>query len=110
MMVPTRPPAETWVKPPTSDVLMNLARVLSKYVNSDRIFIIDYIERGEFHIDRNDPVNSLLSILKIQPMTIEQVMDVIRRNNLDMEILDKIRSLTREVTFNGIKYLVYSGE
>ncbi len=25
---------------------MNLARVLSKYINSDRIFIIDYIERG----------------------------------------------------------------
>ncbi len=67
------------------------------------------MREGEFHIDRNDPVSSLLGILKIQPMTIDQVMDVIRRNNLDMEILDKIRSLTKEVTFNGIKYLVYSG-
>ncbi|ADN50790.1 radical SAM protein [Vulcanisaeta distributa] len=108
IMVPTRPPAESWVKPPTSDVLINLARVLSRYVNSDRIFIIDYIERGEFHIDRNDPVNSLLGILKIQPMTIEQVMDVIKRNNLDMSILDEIRNFTKEVVFNGIKYLVYS--
>ncbi|WP_252900897.1 hypothetical protein [Vulcanisaeta sp. JCM 14467] len=110
MMVPTRPPAEPWVKPPTSDVLVGLAKVLSRYVNSDRIFIIDYVERGEFHIDKNDPVNSLLGILKVQPMTVEQVMDVIRRNNLDMEILDRIRSLTKEVVFNGITYLVYSSE
>ncbi|BDR91535.1 radical SAM protein [Vulcanisaeta souniana] len=108
MMAPTRPPAESWVKPPASDVLINLARVLSRYVNSDRIFIIDYIERGEFHIDMDDPVNSLLGILKIQPMTIEQVMDVIKRNNLDMSILDEIRNFTKEVVFNGIKYLVYS--
>ncbi len=110
LMVPTRPPAEPWVMPPTSEALITFAKVLSKYVNSDRIFIIDYIERGEFHIDKNDPVNSLLGILRIQPMTVEQVMDVIRRNNLDMAILDYVRKFTKEVMFNGIKYLVYSSE
>ena len=110
VMVPTRPPAEAWVKPPTSSTLIMFANTLSRYINSDRIFIIDYIERGDFHVDKEDPLNSLLSILKMQPMTMEQVMSIIERNKLDASILDSLRGMTKEVVFNGVKYLVYSGE
>ncbi|MGC8571042.1 MAG: radical SAM protein [Caldivirga sp.] len=110
VMIPTRPPAESWVKPPESNALITFAKNLSRYVNSDKVFIIDYVESGEFHIDKSDPLNSLLNILRVQPMTVEQVMNVIERNKLDPLILDSVRSLTKEVTFNGIKYLVYSSE
>jgi len=109
LMVPTRPPAEPWVKPPTSETLIKFANTISKYINKDRIFIIDYIERGEFYIDKNDPLSSILNILKVQPMTIEQIMDIIKRNKLEPGIVDELRKFVKEVVFNGTKYLVYSG-
>jgi len=89
--------------------LIKFANTISKYINKDRIFIIDYIERGEFYIDKNDPLSSILNILKVQPMTIEQIMDIIKRNKLEPGIVDELRKFVKEVVFNDIKYLVYSG-
>jgi wyosine [tRNA(Phe)-imidazoG37] synthetase (radical SAM superfamily) len=109
LMVPTRPPAEPWVKPPVSEILIKFASIISKYINKDRVFIINYIERGEFYVDKHDPLNSLLNILKVQPMTIDQILNIIKSNNLEPYIIDEVRKFTKEVEFNNIKYLVYSG-
>jgi hypothetical protein len=36
-------------------------------------------------------------------------MDIIKRNKLEPGIVDELRKFVKEVVFNDIKYLVYSG-
>ena len=102
IMVPTRPPAEPWVTPPDSQKILEAGKILSKYVNN--VYIIDYIERGEFYVDKDNPVNGILNILKIQPMTEEEIKDISSKYNVN---IDNIKEKAREVVFNGIKYFVY---
>lgn len=104
IMVPTRPPAETWANPPSSENIMLAANIFSKYVNREKIYIIDYIERGEFFVDKNSPVESILNILKIQPMTEREVLDVCKTYNVS---INEISGKVKEIIFNGIKYYVY---
>ena len=104
IMVPTRPPAEPWAISPSSERIMKAAEIISQYVDKNKVYIIDYIERGEFYVDPKDPFNGILNILKIQPMTEDEVEILCKKYNVE---INKIKSIAREVVFNGVKYFIY---
>jgi len=104
IMVPTRPPAEPWAVSPSSESIMKAAEIFSQHVDKNKIYIIDYIERGEFYVDPNSPFEGILNVLKIQPMTEEEAESLCKKYNVD---INKIKSISKEVLFNGVKYFIY---
>ncbi|ARM75590.1 radical SAM protein [Acidianus manzaensis] len=104
VMVPTRPPAESWALSPSSENIIKAANIFSKYIDKNKIYVIDYIERGQFYVDKSSPKEGILNILKIQPMTEEEVLNLCKVYNIS---IDDILSTVKEVVFNGVKYYVY---
>ncbi|AWR96950.1 radical SAM protein [Acidianus sulfidivorans JP7] len=104
IMVPTRPPAEQWALSPSSENILKAAKIFSNYIDKNKIYIIDYIERGEFYVDKESPKEGILNILKIQPMTEEEVIKLCKIYNVS---INDIKTTVKEVFFNGIKYFVY---
>ena len=104
IMVPTRPPAEPWALPPSSERIIRAAEIISQYVDRSRIQIIDYIERGEYYVDPRAPLEGILNILKMQPLTEDHLKRLCEKYNVD---INKIKSAAKEVVFNGVKYFVY---
>jgi wyosine [tRNA(Phe)-imidazoG37] synthetase (radical SAM superfamily) len=102
IMVPTRPPAEPWAIPPDSKTILKAGKILSEYVKN--VYIIDYIERGEFYVDKDDPINGILNILKIQPMTEDEIKEISMKYNVN---IDNIKEKAKEMVFDGVKYYVY---
>ncbi|BFH74620.1 radical SAM protein [Sulfurisphaera javensis] len=104
IMVPTRPPAEKWVMSPSSERIMKAAEIISNYIDKNKVYIIDYIERGEFYVDKDAPLEGIINVLKIQPLTEEEVIEISKKYNIDINV---IKEHAKEVTFNGVKYYVY---
>jgi len=104
IIVPTRPPAEPWALPPSSERLIRAAEIISQYFDKSKIQIIDYIEKGEYYVDPRAPLEGILNILKMQPLTEEHLKRLCEKYNVD---INKIKSIVKEVVFNGVKYSVY---
>lgn len=68
--VPTRPPAETWVKPATEDTILNAHEIFSKFLKQRAELLISY-EGSLFENASQDPIQGLLSIISVHPMRID---------------------------------------
>ena len=110
VMVPTRPPTEPWVKPATSDKVIEFVRLISRCVGAATPIYLP--ETGEFNISKYpDPIEALLSIIKVHPMREEQVVKELVKAGLDpKEVIERLieEGKVRKEVFEGITYLVYA--
>ena len=105
ILVPTRPPAEDWVKIPDEHEL-NAAYQIFKALNINTELLIQY-EGSGFTYDSNVE-NELLSILAVHPMRKDAIDEFIKKANANNSlILSLIESKAiREVQYdNNIYYL-----
>lgn len=87
--VPTRPPAESWVKPSDPDKLIYIYSKLSRYM-PNRIELLNYKEEGEFGIKEGDPLDEFVNIVSVHPMTLEDAYKFFDKRGLDPEKTIKI--------------------
>ncbi|MGQ4892619.1 MAG: radical SAM protein [Candidatus Njordarchaeia archaeon] len=80
--VPTRPPAEKWVKPADESSVLTAYKIFQKYIGEKSELLISY-EGSEFEEATGDPIYGLLSIISVHPMRIDYAIELLEKKGLD---------------------------
>ena len=86
--VPTRPPAEKWVGPASEEVI-NLAYQLFSERLGERVeYLIGY--EGNAFASTGNVVEDILSITAVHPMREEALRELLRKNNADWGVVERL--------------------
>jgi wyosine [tRNA(Phe)-imidazoG37] synthetase (radical SAM superfamily) len=103
LSVPTRPPAEKWVRSPEENVLNQAFQVLD-----EKQFQVEYLigYEGNAFAFTGDAENDLLSITAVHPMRQDAVNEFLMRSGEDWHIVHKLiaQSQLVEAEYEGKKF------
>lgn len=98
--IPTRPPAESWVKPAKEEIRNTAFQEFSKRLGTNRVeYLIGY--EGNAFAFTGNVVEDLLSITAVHPMRSEAVKEFLKKTDADWSIIEK---LIQEEKLAEIKY------
>jgi wyosine [tRNA(Phe)-imidazoG37] synthetase (radical SAM superfamily) len=87
--IPTRPPAERWVKPAREEKVNTAFQLFVKRLGNDRVeYLIGY--EGNAFAFTGDVKEDLLSITAVHPMREEAVRELLRRAGVSWQIVDEL--------------------
>ena len=87
--IPTRPPAESWVKPAREETVNKAFQEFSKRLGEGRVeYLIGY--EGEAFSSTGDLEENLLSITSVHPMREEGVKRLLKRANADWTVVERL--------------------
>ncbi len=106
--VPTRPPAEKWVKPADEDKVLFAHEIFSERIGRDKVELLTHYEGALFH-GVGDPIDSFLSIISVHPMRIDYAYKFFEKFGLDPD--ETLKELLREKKivvrdYMGIKFVL----
>ncbi|BAA30078.1 radical SAM protein [Pyrococcus horikoshii] len=103
--IPTRPPAESWVKP-ASEVIINKAyQLFSEALGEERVeYLIGY--EGNAFAFTGNVEEDLLSITAVHPMREEAVRELLRKAGASWDVVEKMIKEGKliELEYNGKKF------
>ena len=105
LAVPTRPPAEDWVQPPTEERLNTAYQIFLEHGLNAELLV--GFEGTEF-ASTGDARHDLLSITAVHPMRWDQVVDLLEKENASPEIVDELveQGLLRRVAYRGQTFVL----
>jgi len=105
ILVPTRPPAEKFVEPPSEEIL-NIAYQIFCTLLSDVELLISN-EGTNFSYSSNAE-KELLSILAVHPMRKDAIETFINKANSKWDLIEKLinKSVLKEVKYSGSTFFV----
>jgi wyosine [tRNA(Phe)-imidazoG37] synthetase (radical SAM superfamily) len=103
LSIPTRPPAEKWVQPPTEEIINQAYHILHERINQVE-YLIGY-EGNDFAFTGNVE-EDLLSITAVHPMRKEAVSDFLTRAGADWSVIQRLidRDELIEMKYKGRKF------
>ena len=101
--IPTRPPAENWVKPVDEEKLVESYEIFSESLGRDRVELLIGYEGAGFKIGR-DPIRDLLSIATIHPIRLDYAHQILSKSIHDPDEL-----IERLVNSGEMKLVKYRG-
>ena len=103
--IPTRPPAEKWVKPAKEEVANVAFQIFSQNLGVNRVEYLMGYEGNAFAFTGNVE-EDLLSIMAVHPMRKEGVKRFLRKANADWQIIKKLLCEGKlvELEYRGKKY------
>ena len=102
--IPTRPPAESWVKPADEEKLVEAYEIFSESLGRDRVQLLIGYEGAGFKIGR-DPVKDLLSIATIHPIRLDYAHQILSKS-----IHEPDKLIERLVDSGEVKLVKYRGK
>jgi wyosine [tRNA(Phe)-imidazoG37] synthetase (radical SAM superfamily) len=87
LSIPTRPPAEAWVRPPVEEAINRAYQILSRRVHHVE-YLIGY--EGDAFAFTGDAEKDLLSITAVHPMRREAVSDFLSRAGADWSLVRRL--------------------
>jgi wyosine [tRNA(Phe)-imidazoG37] synthetase (radical SAM superfamily) len=105
LAIPTRPPAEEWVRPPGEEAINRAYQTLSKRVDQVE-YLIGY-EGNAFAFTGNIE-EDLLSITAVHPMREEAVSKLLARAGADWSVVRKLIAQDQliEVEYDGLEFYI----
>jgi len=103
--IPTRPPAEEWVKPAKEETVNAAFQVFSERLGVDKVeFLIGY--EGNAFAFTGRVEEDLLSITAVHPMRKEAVKEFLKKADADWRIIEKLLKENKlvELEYEGNKY------
>jgi wyosine [tRNA(Phe)-imidazoG37] synthetase (radical SAM superfamily) len=103
LLIPTRPPSESWVKPPANEVINKAFQIFNERL--DKVELITGYEGNNFVYTGNFE-DELLSTLSVHPMREEAIDSFIVKSVAGWSILQKllIEKKLIEVEYAGKKF------
>jgi wyosine [tRNA(Phe)-imidazoG37] synthetase (radical SAM superfamily) len=105
LAVPTRPPAEKWVRPPDENVLNQAFQLLN-----EKPFQVEYLigYEGNAFAFTGDVEKDLLSITAVHPMREQAVRALLKKAGKDWSIICKMIASNKiiETTYGGKKFYI----
>jgi wyosine [tRNA(Phe)-imidazoG37] synthetase (radical SAM superfamily) len=89
LAVPTRPPAEPWVRPPGEEVVLRAWQVLSARLPATRVELL-VADEGNAFASTGDARADLLAITAVHPMRREAVADLLARSGQGWSVVDEL--------------------
>jgi wyosine [tRNA(Phe)-imidazoG37] synthetase (radical SAM superfamily) len=105
--VPTRPPAEKWVKPAKEETLNRAFQIFSREIGSDKVeYLIGY--EGDTFTLTGNVKNDLLSITAVHPMHKEAIIELLKKAGADWHAVEELlqRGELIEIEYEGEKYYI----
>ncbi|MCK5800752.1 MAG: radical SAM protein [Deltaproteobacteria bacterium] len=101
--VPTRPPAETWVKPPDGEALVRYHDIFDAKVGSVE-YLMGY--EGSTFSAAGEPRENLLGITAVHPMRAEAVEDLLERAGATWKLVEELlrEGNLEEANYAGQRY------
>jgi len=111
--VPTRPPAEKWVRPASEEVVDNTFQVFEKELGLDRVeCLVDY--EGHAFSYAGDVRADLLGITSVHPMRLEAVKEFLQAAGADWQVITQLlrENQIKRIQFEGNTYYMrkFSGK
>jgi wyosine [tRNA(Phe)-imidazoG37] synthetase (radical SAM superfamily) len=103
--IPTRPPAEPWVKPAKEEVINHAYQVFSEALGEERVeYLIGY--EGNAFAFTGNVEEDLLSITAVHPMREDAVREFLKKANADWSVVEKLLNEGKliELEYNGKKF------
>jgi wyosine [tRNA(Phe)-imidazoG37] synthetase (radical SAM superfamily) len=101
--IPTRPPAESWVRVPHAEALQEILDILSKKVS-----FIDLLfdPEGSDFLSTNDLKTDILSIIAVHPLREEALRKMVTRSDEEWSVVEALVDLGKMVCleYRGEKY------
>ncbi|MCI0473246.1 MAG: radical SAM protein, partial [Ignavibacteria bacterium] len=98
ILVPTRPPAESYVSAPSEDIINNAFQIFNKIAGKTELII--YSEGTEFTFT-GDKERELIGILGVHPMQYDAVHEYLRKSNSDIKFVNR---LIKDNILTKVKY------
>jgi wyosine [tRNA(Phe)-imidazoG37] synthetase (radical SAM superfamily) len=105
--IPTRPPAEPWVQPPTFDVVTHAAEIFSEN-GVPTSWLVEEIEESKAPFAPcGDPAEGLLGIIAVHPMTESAIRGYLARARADWSVVQSLldQGRIRAIRHGGRTYL-----
>ncbi len=104
--VPTRPPAESWVKAPEEDVINSVFQKFTDALGKRVELLISY-EGNDFKTS-GDPQSDILAIVSVHPMREEALHEFLRRSGRDWNLVEKLLKEEKiiSVEYMGHRYFI----
>ncbi len=105
--IPTRPPAEVWVKPPDEEVVNEAYQIFRGLL--ERVECITGYE-GNLFTYTDDVQEDILGITSVHPMRKEGLMEMLSKSGKDWGVVEGMisRGILKEVEYNGTKFYLKS--
>jgi len=105
--VPTRPPAEKWVKPAAEQVINAAFQAFTKKLGAERVEHLIGYEGNAFAFTGNVE-EDLLSIMAVHPMRKEAVKEFLRKTSADWQIIENLLCENKliELEYEGNTYYI----
>lgn len=104
--IPTRPPAESWVKPAREETINRAFQEFSKRLGDERVeYLIGY--EGDSFTSTGDLEKDLLSITSVHPMREEGVEKLIEKTNADWKVVEKLLAEERLIKLEYEGHIYY---
>ncbi len=105
LAIPTRPPAETWVKPAEKNLISFAQKLFSDKLK--KVECLTEFEGTEYAYTDNAEDN-LLSILAVQPMRMDAVAEFLDNANVHWSMVHKLIAEGKviEMEYQGVKYYI----
>ena len=102
--VPTRPPSEAWVRPPSEEMLASAFHELSEHAEVE--FLISY--EGDDFSSSGDAERDILSISSVHPLRHDAVERILKSDGADWGLVESLISSGRLVRleYGGKEYFV----
>ena len=105
LLVPTRPPAEKFVEPPSEENLNKAYQIFNSCIGNVELLFTG----GEIDFTfSSDAEKELLSILAVHPMSLKAVQAFLSKAKADWQLVDKLiqNKILKEVEYSANKFLV----
>ncbi|CAB49775.1 radical SAM protein [Pyrococcus abyssi] len=103
--IPTRPPAEKWVKPASEEVIHLAYQLFAEAIGSEKVeYLIGY--EGNAFAFTGNVEEDLLSITAVHPMREDAVKELLRKANASWDVVEKLirEGKLIELEYNGVKF------
>ncbi len=109
--IPTRPPAEGWVKAASEQRVVEAYEVFRERLGEGRVETLIGYEGSEFALASGDVRRDVLGIMAVHPMRLDYFREVVGRGGVNPDTLmsELLREgLVRVVEYRGHKFLIRS--
>ncbi|MFA4647345.1 radical SAM protein [Pyrococcus kukulkanii] len=103
--IPTRPPAEKWVKPASEEVIHLAYQLFSEAIGPENVeYLIGY--EGNAFAFTGNVEEDILSITAVHPMREDAVRELLRKANASWDVVEKLirEGKLIELEYNGVKF------
>jgi len=103
--IPTRPPTEKWVKSAKEEVINFAVQTFSSKLGANRVECLVGYEGNAF-ASTGDFVEDILSITAVHPMREEAIRTLLKKTNLDWQVVEKLLCVNKlvQLEYEGKNY------